>query len=69
MESFFLVIKMEWVWQRDDADHGEAIHDMADHIVNFYNSVRLHTKPGGLSPMLSSINRQLNPPVDLSEIT
>ena len=50
MEHFFLNLKMERVWQRDYANHAEAIHDVADYIVNFYNSVRLHSKLGYLSP-------------------
>ena len=29
---------------------GEAIHNVADYFVNFYNSVRLHSKLGYLSP-------------------
>jgi len=41
---------MERVWQRDYANHAEAINDVADYIVNFYNSVRLHSKLGYLSP-------------------
>ena len=50
MECFFLSLKLERVWQCDYANHGEAIHDVADYIVNFYNSVRLHSKLGYLSP-------------------
>jgi len=50
MERVFLSLKMERVWQRDYANHGEAIHDVAGYIVNFYNSVRLHSKPSYLSP-------------------
>ena len=50
MERFFLNLKMERVWQRDYANHSEAIHDVADYIVNFYNSVRLHSTLGYLSP-------------------
>ena len=50
MERFFLSLKVERVWQRDYANHGEAIHDVADYIVNFYNSVRLPSKLGNLSP-------------------
>ena len=44
---------MERVWQRDYANYAnyaEAIQDVADYIVNFYNSVRLHSKLGYLSP-------------------
>ena len=50
MECFFLSLKLERVWQCDYANHVEAIHDVADYIVNFYNSVRLHSKLGYLSP-------------------
>ena len=50
MERFFLSLKMERVWQCDYANHNEAIHDVADYIVNFYNAVRLHSKLGNLSP-------------------
>ena len=42
MERFFLNLKMKRVWQRDCANHGEAMSDIADYIVGFYNSVRLH---------------------------
>ena len=44
MERFFLNLnlKMERVWQRDYANHAEATSDIADYIVSFYNSVRLH---------------------------
>ena len=49
-ERFFLSLKMEQVWQRDYANDGEAIHDVTDYIVNFYNSVRLHFKQGYLLP-------------------
>ena len=50
MARFFLSLKMERVWQHDHASHGEAIHAVADYIVNFYNSVRLHSKLDYLSP-------------------
>lgn len=49
-ERFFLNLKMERVWQRQYANHDEAIHDVADYIVNFYNPVRLHSTLGDLSP-------------------
>jgi len=38
------------VWQRDYVNHSEAIHDVAGYIVNFYNSVRSHSKLDDLSP-------------------
>ena len=48
MERFFLNLKMERVWQRDYANHAEAMTDIADYIVGFYNSMRLHS-PGQLA--------------------
>lgn len=41
---------MECVWQRDYANHPEAIDDITDYIVNFYNATRLHSKLGYRSP-------------------
>ena len=35
MERFFLILKMERVWQKGYAYHSEATHDVADYIVNF----------------------------------
>ena len=49
VERFFLNLKMERVWQRDYANHAEAMRDIADYIVNFYNSVRLHSTLGVLA--------------------
>ncbi len=40
MERFFLNLKMERVWQRDYANHPEAIRDVTDYIVGFYNCHR-----------------------------
>ena len=51
MERFFLNLKMERVWQRDYANHAEeATSDIADYMVNFYNSVRLHSTLSNLPP-------------------
>lgn len=50
MERFFLSLKMERVWQRDYANHNEAVRDISDYIVGFYNSERLHSKLGYLPP-------------------
>ena len=43
LERFFLNLKMERVWQRDYANHVEAMRDSADYIPNFYNSLRLRS--------------------------
>lgn len=50
MERFFLNLKMERVWRRDYANHQEAISDITDYIVGFYNSKRLHSTLGYLPP-------------------
>ena len=50
MERFSLNLKMERVWQRDYANHGEAQADIADYITGFYNPVRLHSTLGYRSP-------------------
>jgi len=50
MERFFLNLKAERVWQKNYANHSEAMNDIADYIVGFYKSIRLHSKLGNLSP-------------------
>lgn len=50
MERFFLNLKMERVWRKDYANHGEAIKDVTDYIVKFYNQNRLHSTLGYLPP-------------------
>ena len=69
MERFFLNLKMERVWQKDYANHLEAINDIADYIVGFYNRIRLHSKLGNMSP--NAFERESTPKklISLSEIT
>lgn len=50
MERFFLSLKLERVWQRSYANPMEAQRDIADYIVNFYNTQRLHSTLGYKSP-------------------
>jgi putative transposase len=50
IERFLLNLSMERVWQKNYAYHAEAINDIADYIAGFYNSVRLHSKLGNMSP-------------------
>ena len=50
MERFFLNLKMERVWQTRYANHQEAVKDISHYIVAFYNSTRLHSSLGYLSP-------------------
>ena len=69
MQRFFLNLKMQRVWQRDDANRGEVMSDIADYIVGFYNSVRLHSTPGNLPPNAFELKSAINRPIDVSEIT
>jgi putative transposase len=68
-ERFFLSLKMERVWQSDYANHAEAMRDIADYIVNFYNSVRLHSKLGNLPPNAFEQQSAVKQPISMSEIT
>jgi putative transposase len=69
MERFFLNLKMERVWRQDYANHEEAMRDVTDYIVNFYNSRRLHSKLGYLSP--NDYERKITEkqPIQVSEKT
>jgi putative transposase len=69
MERFFLNLKMERVWQRDYANHAEAIRDVADYIVGFYNNIRLHSTLGYLPPNGYELKSAAKQPIDVSEIT
>jgi len=66
MERFFLNLKMERVWQKDYANHSEAMTDVADYIVGFYNSTRLHSKLGNLSPNAFERKSAIQHPIDVS---
>lgn len=50
MERFFLNLKMERVWQRRYANPDEAIADITQYIVGFYNTHRLHSALACRSP-------------------
>lgn len=69
MERFFLNLKMERVWQRDYANHDEAMADVADYIVGFYNSLRLNSKLGNLPPNAFEQQLATQQPIDVSENT
>ena len=60
---------MERVWQRDYVNHGEATNDIADYIVSFYNSVRLHSKLGNLPPNAFEQQSAINQPISMCEKT
>lgn len=67
MERFFLNLKMERVWRRDYANYQEAISDVTDYIVGFYNSKRLHSTLGYLPPNGYERNMAEQQPVSVSE--
>ena len=69
MERFFLNLKMERVWQKDYANHAEATNDIADCVVDFYNSISPHSELGSLSPNAFKRESTLKKPIKLSEIT
>ena len=69
MERFFLSLKTERVWQRNYANHAEAMTDIADYIVGFYNSVRLHSKLGNLPPNAFEQKSAIKQPIAVSEKT
>lgn len=68
-ERFFLNLKMERVWQREYANHDEAKIDVASYIVGFYNSERLHSVLGNLSPTVYERNMAAQKPIVVSEFT
>ena len=69
MERFFLNLKMARVWQRDYANHSEALGDLTDDIVAFYNSTRLHSTLGYLPPNAYELKIAAQQPIGVSEIT
>jgi transposase InsO family protein len=69
MERFFLNLKMERVWQRDYANHSEAMIDIADYIATFYNHVRLNSKLGNLPPNVYEQQMPAKQPIGISEKT
>jgi len=69
MERFLLSLKTERVWQRDYANHAEAMTDIADYIVGFYNNVRLHSKLGNLPPNAFEQQSAIKQPITVSERT
>lgn len=67
MERFFLNLKMERVWRRQYANPTEAIRDVTDYIVNFYNSRRLHSSLGYLPPNGYEMKMAEQQPILVSE--
>jgi transposase InsO family protein len=68
MERFFLSLKMERVWQRKYANQLEAIKDVTDYIVGFYNCVRRHSALGNIAPLVYEKQFAAKQPIVVSEI-
>ncbi len=51
VERFLLNLRMERLWHRHYANHAEAQADIADYIVGFYNTSRLHSALGYRCPV------------------
>ena len=60
MERFFLNLKMERVWRQNYANNEEAKLDINHYIINFYNSQRLHSKLGYVSPNVYEMQNSIN---------
>lgn len=69
MERFFLNLKMERVWRKDYANHAEAVNDITDYIVAFYNNVRLHSTLGNMPPTVYERKTTAEKPILVSENT
>ena len=69
MERFFLNLKMERVWQRDYANQLEAVKDVTEYIMGFYNCVRLHSTLGNLPPMIYEMEMAAKELTEVSENT
>jgi transposase InsO family protein len=67
-ERFFGSLKAEWLDQKNYSTQQEAINDTIDYI-RFYNTERLHSTLGYLSPSQFELQHQLNPLTKLSTFT
>ena len=69
MERFFLNLKAERVRKKKYANHSAAMNDIADYIIGFYNSIRLHSKLGNLSPNAFERESTLKKSIRVSGLT
>jgi len=61
MESFWSTLKNEWVHHQQYQTRAEAKTDIFEYIEGFYNTVRLHSTLGYLSPVEFEANHQKTP--------
>ena len=59
---------MEQVWKKDYAHHSEAMTDVTDYIVSFYNCTRLNHTLGNLSANAFGRESKTQPPIDVPKI-
>jgi len=57
---------MERVWQGSYANKMEARQDIVAYITNFYNTTRLHSTLGYLSPSVFERHYSVKTPISLS---
>ncbi len=69
MEHFFLSLKMERVWRRDYDNHAQAIRDITEYIVGFYNNERLRSKLGYPPPAVYERAMASKSPIEVSGIS
>ncbi|KAA0983863.1 IS3 family transposase, partial [Pseudomonas sp. ANT_J28] len=55
--------------RRDYANHAEAIRDITEYIVGFYNNERLHSKLGYLPPTVYERAMASKSPIEVSGIS
>ena len=68
MEQLFLNLKLERDWQKDYGNRAEAVENVANYIVGFYNNIRLHSKLGNLLPNALERESTSKKSIQLSEI-
>ena len=68
MEQLFLNLKLERDWQKDYGNRAEAVENVANYIVGFYNNIRLHSKLGNLLPKDLERESTSKKSIQLSEI-
>lgn len=61
MESFWGTLKNEWVHHQNYQTRSQAKNDIFSYIEGFYNTVRLHSSIGYLSPMEFETTYRFNP--------
>jgi putative transposase len=61
MESFWGTLKNEWIHHQRYKTRAEAKTDIFEYIEGFYNTVRLHSTMGYLSPVEFEANYQKTP--------